>query len=58
MNEKMRPEDRTPRPATDKRRYAAPQLTEFGSVAKLTQGSRSVQADFAGATTFKMNSCL
>jgi hypothetical protein len=41
-----------------RRPYVKPRLIEYGSVAKLTQGSRSVQQDFSGATTFKMKSCL
>ena len=41
-----------------KRPYAAPRLTEYGSVAKLTQGTRSVQQDGPGTTAFKKDSCL
>jgi hypothetical protein len=43
---------------TRKRPYASPRLTEYGSVAKLTQGTRSVQQDGPGATAFKKDSCL
>jgi hypothetical protein len=38
-----------------KRPYAAPRLTEYGSVAKLTQGGGSKQQD--GGSTFK-RTCL
>ena len=44
--------------APGKRPYAAPRLTEYGSVAKLTQGTRSVQQDGPGTTAFKKDSCL
>jgi hypothetical protein len=43
----------TPREA--KRPYTTPRLTEYGSVAKLTQGFGSLQAD--GGSTFK-RTCL
>lgn len=42
-------------PRERKRPYAAPRLTEYGSVAKLTQGGGSLQAD--SGSTFKMT-CL
>jgi hypothetical protein len=45
-------------PAPGKRPYAPPRLTEYGSVAKLTQGTRTTQQDGPGASTFKMASCL
>jgi hypothetical protein len=44
-----------PRPQTRKRPYATPRLTEYGSVAKLTQGMGSLQAD--GGSTFR-RTCL
>ena len=50
------------RPAGDaapgKRPYAPPRLTEYGSVAKLTQGTRTRQQDGPGASTFKRAACL
>jgi hypothetical protein len=47
-----------PEPAKPKRPYTAPRLIEYGSVAKLTQGTRSVQQDSPGATTFRKDACL
>jgi len=41
-----------------KRPYAPPRLTEYGSVAKLTQGTRTNQQDGPGASTFKRAACL
>jgi hypothetical protein len=38
-----------------KRPYTTPRLTEYGSVAKLTQGGGSLQAD--GGSTFR-RTCL
>jgi hypothetical protein len=46
-----KPEDRR------KRRYSAPRLTEYGSVAKLTQGTLTAQNDSPAGTSWKM-SCL
>lgn len=46
------------RPARGTRRYVAPRLTEYGSVAKLTQGTRTNQQDGPGASTFKRAACL
>ncbi len=40
-----------------KRPYSAPRLTEYGSVAKLTQGTLTNQADGLPATSWKM-ACL
>lgn len=40
-----------------RRSYTSPRLIEYGSVAKLTRGSKSVNSDFPQAG-FKMNSCL
>jgi hypothetical protein len=40
-----------------KRAYTTPQLIEYGSVAKLTRGTRSVQADNTGGG-FSKKSCL
>lgn len=51
--EEQRDPERSPR--ARKRPYATPRLTEYGSVAKLTQGGGSLQAD--GGSTFKMT-CL
>ena len=51
--EEKRGPERDPR--TGKRPYAAPRLTEYGSVAKLTQGGGSLQGD--GGSTFK-KTCL
>jgi len=42
-------------PREPKRPYATPRLTEYGSVAKLTQGGGSLQVD--GGSTFK-RTCL
>ena len=54
-------EPRVPERAPDgrerKRPYATPRLTEYGSVAKLTQGSASLQAD-GGGGGFKKAACL
>jgi hypothetical protein len=47
-----------PGPAPRRRPYAPPRLTEYGSVAKLTQGTRTTQQDSPGATTFKRAACL
>jgi hypothetical protein len=51
--EEQRVPERGPRQR--KRPYAAPRLTEYGSVAKLTQGGGSLQGD--GGSTFK-RTCL
>ena len=53
-NEKDDRERRTV-PRDTKRPYATPRLTEYGSVAKLTQGGGSLQAD--GGSTFR-RTCL
>ena len=58
MSERQPTPERATGAPRGKRPYRRPRLTEYGSVAKLTQGSRSVQADFCGATTFKKASCL
>ena len=47
--------DRAAAPREAKRPYAAPRLIEYGSVAKLTQGFGSLQAD--GGSTFR-RTCL
>ena len=44
-----RPEDGPRR----KRPYATPRLTEYGSVAKLTQGTLTLQADSPAGTSWK-----
>jgi len=45
-------EHEDPKPAAvprgSKRPYASPRLTEYGSIAKLTQGTGSLQADTSG----------
>lgn len=41
-----------------KRQYAAPRLTEYGSVAKLTQGTLTLQNDSPAGTSWKRASCL
>jgi hypothetical protein len=41
-----------------KRPYSTPRLTEYGSVAKLTQGTRTTQADSPAGTSWKKSSCL
>jgi hypothetical protein len=43
-------------PKERKRPYSAPRLTEYGSVAKLTQGSGSSASDPGGG--FRKTSCL
>jgi len=40
-----------------KRQYSTPRLTEYGSVAKLTQGTLTNQNDSPAGTSWKM-SCL
>lgn len=40
-----------------KRAYSTPKLIEYGSVAKLTRGTRSVQADATGGG-FAKKTCL
>lgn len=63
MDEPFRPDqprDRGPAAAGQgtgtRRAYRKPQLIEYGSVAKLTQGTRTTQSDGVGGG-FKM-SCL
>jgi len=41
-----------------KRAYSAPRLTEYGSVAKLTQGTLTLQNDGSAGNSFKKASCL
>jgi hypothetical protein len=41
-----------------KRPYSTPRLTEYGSVAKLTQGTLTLQNDSPAGTSWKMKSCL
>jgi len=43
--------------AGPKRQYVTPRLTEYGSVAKLTQGTLTTQNDSPAGTSWKM-SCL
>jgi hypothetical protein len=47
----------TDAPARGKRPYRAPALVEYGSVAKLTKGTKSVNADGPG-NTMKRKVCL
>jgi hypothetical protein len=42
---------------TAKRPYMTPKLIEYGSVAKLTRGTKSVQADNTGGG-FQKKTCL
>jgi len=51
--EMLRPKDAPSR----KRPYSTPRLTEYGSVAKLTQGTLTNQNDSPAGTTWK-KSCL
>jgi hypothetical protein len=37
-----------------KRQYSTPRLTEYGSVAKLTQGTLTTQNDSPAGTSWKM----
>ena len=55
-NEKPRAPGQDARDRGHKRPYAAPRLTEYGSVAKLTQTGGSLQAD--GGSSFKRAACL
>ncbi len=53
QQDEQRPE---PRPPARKRAYAPPTLTEYGSVAKLTQGGGSRVSD--GGSTQRAGPCL
>ena len=56
---KQQPDDltrRDPAPAAPRRLYQKPALTEYGSIAKLTQGTRTNQSDGPGGGF--MMSCL
>ena len=55
MKDEKDDRDRAAVPCSTKRPYAPPRLTEYGSVAKLTQGLGSLQAD--GGSTFR-RTCL
>lgn len=57
-NEKETSSSKSPDAARRKRPYAAPRLTEYGSVAKLTQGTLTVQNDGPAGNTWKRASCL
>lgn len=51
-------EQAQPAEAPARKRYRSPQLVEYGSVAKLTQGTLSMNADFFGGG-FRMDQmCL
>ena len=43
--------------APQRRPYTSPRLIEYGSVAKLTRGSKSISSDFPQAG-FQKKSCL
>jgi hypothetical protein len=45
---RTRPSDREPGAQPARRKYVKPQLTEYGSVAKLTQGTATKQSDGHG----------
>ncbi|HEX6463870.1 MAG TPA: lasso RiPP family leader peptide-containing protein [Vicinamibacterales bacterium] len=45
-------------PPGRKRPYSTPRLTEYGSVAKLTQGTLTLQQDSPGGIGWKKASCL
>jgi hypothetical protein len=48
--DEQRPPDRMPSPESPRRRaYQTPRLTEYGSITKLTRGSKSVKSDFPQA---------
>ena len=56
---KHQPDDpprKAPSPLAPRQQYQKPTLTEYGSIAKLTQGSRTNSSDGVGGG-FKMN-CL
>ena len=63
MNDKQTERDRragdagNPGVAAGRRPYTKPTLTEYGSIAKLTQGTRTNQSDAGGGGGFKMT-CL
>ena len=63
MNDKHTDRDRRVPPSAmsnasgTRRPYAKPVLTEYGSIAKLTQGTRTNQSDAGGGGGFKMT-CL
>jgi len=46
------------RHSSAKRPYAKPRLTEYGSIAKLTQGTLTLQQDSPAGTSWKKASCL
>lgn len=56
-DQSSRPEDRAPRGKPAKRPYRTPTVVEYGSVAKLTRGFKSVNADGPG-NTMKSKACL
>ncbi|HEY2907348.1 MAG TPA: lasso RiPP family leader peptide-containing protein [Vicinamibacterales bacterium] len=58
MDERDRKSDAAPRPSVQKDRhsYTAPLLTEYGSVAKLTQSGGSTSNE--GTVVAKMAMCL
>lgn len=47
----------TPDARAGRRPYTKPTLTEYGSIAKLTQGTRTTQGDSGGGGGFK-KACL
>ena len=67
MNEPRNEDERLPAgahlegspPARSERKpYQSPALIEYGSVAKLTQGTLSMNADFFGGGFRRMSMCL
>ena len=59
MSDNREPGERSPQEDErgPKRAYVTPRLIEYGSVAKLTRGTRSVQGDGTGGG-FAKKSCL
>jgi hypothetical protein len=55
VKDEQKDRERPVAPRDTKRPYTPPRLTEYGSIAKLTQGTGSTQADAGGG--FKMT-CL
>lgn len=56
-DQSSRREGTAPRPKQSKRPYRTPTIVEYGSVAKLTRGTKSVSADGPG-NTMKVKACL
>jgi len=58
MSESQQKSPERPGGPAGKQPYAAPRLTEYGSVAKLTQGTLTTQQDSPAGTSFKKAACL